>query len=162
LYIASSKDGTVKIFDATSFELLKTVAYGDDADNLRYDSSRERIYVGYGSGGLGELNAEGQKVAEIKLGPHPESFQLEKSSPRNYVNLPKPRKIGIVDREGGPVTGSWRTGLSLANYAMALDPKRTIGCLWSHDFRLAASHRYREAGKPVQTLRLSAMRRRLL
>jgi DNA-binding beta-propeller fold protein YncE len=121
LYVASSKDGTVKIFDATSFGLLKTVEYGDDADNLRYDSSRERIYVGYGSGGLGELNAEGQKVAEIKLGSHPESFQLEKGSPRIYVNLPKARKIGIVDREGSSVTGSWSTGLSLANYAMALD-----------------------------------------
>lgn len=121
LYVASSKDGTVKIFDATSYQLLKTVEYGDDADNLRYDSSRERIYIGYGSGGLGELNAEGQKVGEIQLGSHPESFQLEKSSPRIYVNLPKARKVGIVDREAHSVTGSWNTGLSLANYAMALD-----------------------------------------
>jgi len=38
LFVASSKDGTVKIFEGTSFQLLKTVEYGDDADNLRYDS----------------------------------------------------------------------------------------------------------------------------
>src|SRR5262250_3081976 len=37
LFAASSKDGTVKIFDGNSFELLKTIDFGDDADNLRYD-----------------------------------------------------------------------------------------------------------------------------
>ncbi|HKW33901.1 MAG TPA: hypothetical protein VJN92_12910 [Candidatus Acidoferrum sp.] len=121
LYIASSKDGTVKIFDGTSLKLLKTVDYGDDADNLRYDAARQRVYVGYGSGGLGELDVEGQKIGEIKLDSHPESFQLEKSSPRIYVNLPKSRKIAVLDRETKKVLTSWGTGMSLNNYAMALD-----------------------------------------
>src|SRR5262252_6872693 len=121
LYVASSKDGTVKIFDGSSFQLLKTIQYEDDADNLRYDSARERVYVGYGSGGLGELNLEGQKVKEIPLGSHPESFQLEKDSSRIYVNLPKAREIGLVDRDTHSLTRLWSMGLSLSNYAMALD-----------------------------------------
>jgi DNA-binding beta-propeller fold protein YncE len=121
LYVASGKDGTVKVFDGTSLQLVKTIEYQDDADNLRYDSSRQRVYVGYGSGALAELNAEGQKVTEIKLDAHPESFQLENSGPRIFVNLPKSRKIGVVDREKHSVVASWGTGLSLANYAMALD-----------------------------------------
>jgi len=121
LYIASSKDGTVKMFDGTSLQLLKTIEYGDDADNLRYDSSRRRVYVGYGDGALAELDSEGQKVAETKLSAHPESFQLEKNSPRIYVNLPKSRKIGVVDRETHSIVTTWGIGLSLANYAMALD-----------------------------------------
>lgn len=121
LYIASSKDGTVKIFDGTSLKLLKTVDYGDDADNLRYDAARKRVYVGYGSGGLGELEIEGQKIGETKLESHPESFQLEKSSPRIYVNLPKSRKIIVLDRETRTVLSSWGTGMSFNNYPMALD-----------------------------------------
>jgi len=121
LYVASSKDGTVKIFDSTSFQLLQTIDYGDDADNLRYDASRKRVYVGYGSGGLGELNLEGQKISDIPLGSHPESFQLEKSSPRMYVNLPKSRKIAVVDRDVHSVVTTWGTGSALSNYAMALD-----------------------------------------
>jgi YVTN family beta-propeller protein len=121
LYVASGKDGTVKIFEGSSLRLLKTLEYGDDADNLRYDTSRERIYVGYGSGALGELNAEGQKVKEIKLNAHPESFQLEKNSSRIYVNLPKSRKVAVVDREKYSVVTTWGTGLSLANYPMTLD-----------------------------------------
>jgi len=121
LYVASSKDGTVKIFDATQLKLLKTVEYNNDADNLRYDSSRERIYVGFGDGALGELDSDGKKIGEIKLDSHPESFQLEKNSARIYVNLPKSRKIAVLDREKGTVLTTWGTGMSFNNYPMALD-----------------------------------------
>ena len=121
LFVASSKDGTVKMFDGTSLKLLKTIEYGDDADNLRFDSSRQRVYVGYGDGALAELDTDGNKIAEPKLDAHPESFQLEKNSPRIYVNLPKSRKIAVVDRETHSIVATWGTGMSLANYAMALD-----------------------------------------
>jgi DNA-binding beta-propeller fold protein YncE len=121
LFVASDKDGTVKVFDGTSFQLLKTVEYGDDADNLRYDSARERVYVGYGSGALGEMDTDGQKIAETKLDAHPESFQLEKGSSHIYVNLPGSRKVAVVDRKAHSVVTSWGMGLTLGNYAMALD-----------------------------------------
>jgi DNA-binding beta-propeller fold protein YncE len=121
LFVASDKDGTVKVFDGTSFQLLKTVEYGDDADNLRYDSARDRVYVGFGSGALGEMDSVGQKIAETKLDAHPESFQLEKGSSRIYMNLPGSRKIAVVDREAHSVVTSWGMGLTLGNYAMALD-----------------------------------------
>jgi YVTN family beta-propeller protein len=80
LYVANSKDGSVRVFDGSSYALLKTIEYGDDADNLRYDSDHKRIYVGYGGGALGEIDEEGNKVGEIKLDAHPESFQLEKTA----------------------------------------------------------------------------------
>src|SRR5437879_2653570 len=121
LFVASSKDGTVKIFDGTSFQLLKTIEYGEDADNLRYDAARQRVYVGFGGGALGELDTEGQKISETRLDAHPESFQLEKGSSRIYVNLPGSRKVAIEDREAHSVATSWGMGLSLGNYAMALD-----------------------------------------
>ena len=151
LFVASSKDGTVKMFDGTSLKLLKTIEYGDDADNLRFDSSRQRVYVGYGEGALAELDTDGKKIAETKLDAHPESFQLEKNSPRIYVNLPKSRKIGVVNREEHSILTTWGTGMSLAHYAMALDEA---------DHRLFVVTRYparllvleTESGKIVQTL----------
>jgi len=121
LFVASDKDGTVKVFDGTSFQLLKTVEYGDNADNLRYDAARERVYVGFGSGALGEMDTNGQKITEIKLDAHPESFQLEKGSSHIYVNLPGSRKVAVVDRKTRSVVTSWGMGLTLGNYAMALD-----------------------------------------
>jgi YVTN family beta-propeller protein len=121
LYVANSKDGTVRIFDGSSYALLKTLDYGDDADNLRYDPDRKRIYVGYGSGALGEIDEQGNKSSEIKLDAHPESFQLERESPRIYVNLPKSRKVAILDRYARTFIATWSLGMTLANYPMALD-----------------------------------------
>jgi DNA-binding beta-propeller fold protein YncE len=121
LYLANGNDGSVRIFDASSYAPLKTLDYGDDADNLRYDAAHKRIYVGYGSGALGEIDSDGNKVAEIKLDAHPESFQLEKSSPRMYVNLPKSRKVVVVDRDKHSVLATWKTDMAFANYPMSLD-----------------------------------------
>jgi YVTN family beta-propeller protein len=123
LYAANSKDGSVRIFDGTSYALLKTMDYGDDADNLRYDSGRQRVYVGYGSGGLGEVDNQGNKSGDIKLDSHPESFQLEQGSAKIYVNLPKSRKVAVVDREKRNIITTWGTGMAFANYPMALDEK---------------------------------------
>jgi DNA-binding beta-propeller fold protein YncE len=121
LYVANGNDGSVRIFDGSSYAPLKSLDYGDDADNVRYDAARKRIYVGYGSGALGEIDSDGNKVADIKLDAHPESFQLEKNSPRIYVNLPKSRKIAVVDREKHSILATWKTGMAFANFPMALD-----------------------------------------
>src|SRR2546428_615521 len=34
LYVAGGGDGTCRIYDATSYKLVKTIALGDDADNI--------------------------------------------------------------------------------------------------------------------------------
>ena len=121
IYVANGDDGSVRIFDGSSYAPLKKLDYGDDADNVRYDGARKRIYVGYGSGALGEIDSEGNKVTDIKLDAHPESFQLEKDSPRIYVNLPKSRKVVVVDREKHAIVATWKTDMAFANYPMALD-----------------------------------------
>jgi len=123
IYVANAKDGSVRIFDGSSYALLKTLDYGDDADNLRYDAGQQRILVGYGGGALGEIDSQGGKVAETRLDAHPESFQLEQDSSRTYVNLPKSRKVAVVDRERHAITANWGTGMAFANYPMALDEK---------------------------------------
>src|SRR5215467_9110828 len=58
IYVANAKDGSVRIFDGTSYALLKIIEYGDDADNLRYDSGRQKTLVGYGGGALAEIDDE--------------------------------------------------------------------------------------------------------
>lgn len=121
LYVANAKDGTCRIFDATSFQLLKTIELGDDADNIRFDPAAKRIWVGYGNGALGALDSSGNKVGNIALPTHPESFQLEKNGPRIFVNLPKLKKVAVVDRNKSAVIANWGADAALLNYPMALD-----------------------------------------
>lgn len=121
LYVANGKDGSVRIFDGTSYSLLKTIEFGDDADNLRYDSRHQRIYVGYGGGAIAAIDNQGNKGDEIKLEAHPESFQLNKDTSRIYINLPGSRKVAVLDLDKHSVLAEWGTGLAFANYPMAVD-----------------------------------------
>ena len=122
LFVANGDDGTCMVFDGSSYKLLATVNFASDADNVRYDAERKQIYVGYGAGALGILDpTTGQKVAEIPLRGHPESFQLEKSGPRVFVNLPNANHtIAVVDRSKHSVIATWPIEAQ-ANFPMALD-----------------------------------------
>ncbi|HEY1946038.1 MAG TPA: YncE family protein [Bryobacteraceae bacterium] len=121
LYVANGEDGTLKMFDGTSYQLRKSVSLGSNADNVRFDPEQKEIYVGYGAGALAILNEDGTKIGDIKLDAHPESFQLEKNGSRIFVNLPGSRKIAVVDRKTKTVVSSWSTGGAFLNYPMALD-----------------------------------------
>ena len=122
LCVAGGGDGTVRVVDGTTYATLKTVFVGDDADNLRSDVSGRQVYVGYGSGALGVLDAaSGEIVARFPLGAHPEAFQLEQTGSRIYVNVPGAHAVTVVDRQQQRVVAEWSTGLAAANFPMALD-----------------------------------------
>src|SRR5262249_16773574 len=94
IYVANAKSGACDVFDASSFKVLKSIKFSDDADNIRYDAAARRVYVGYGSGGLGVIDAaNSDQIGDIKLDGHPESFQLERSGPRIFVNTPTSQRI---------------------------------------------------------------------
>jgi YVTN family beta-propeller protein len=100
VFVANGKDGSVRAFDAASWKLLNSTPYGDDADNLRFDQSSGHVWVGYGGGALGEFDAEGTKLAGIKLGAHPESFPVGKKwleNLRQLATIPEDRRCGPED-----------------------------------------------------------------
>ena len=119
-----SDEGKLYIYDGTSLDLITSIDFGDDVDNLRYDSASKRVYVGYGddeTGAIAVVDATtNQRLPEeFKLGAHPESFQLEKSGPNLYVNLPDLKQIAVIHRNTGKIS---RWSLSLeSNFPMALD-----------------------------------------
>jgi len=122
IFIANAQSGTCEVFDGSSFKRIKSIKLSDDADNIRYDAAARRVYVGYGSGGLGIVDAAtGDQLGEIKLDGHPESFQLEKSGPRIFVNIPTSQKIAVVDREKRAAVTAWPVGGAMANFPMAFD-----------------------------------------
>lgn len=122
LFVADSDDGTCMVFDGSSYKLLDTIHFSSDADNVRYDADANQIYVGYGEGALGVLDAtSGKKVADIALKAHPESFRLEQSGPRIFVNLPEANHtIAVVDRTKRSVIATWHLE-DAANFPMTLD-----------------------------------------
>ncbi len=122
LFVADGDDGTCRVFDGKSYKLLSTINYTSDADNVRYDAAQNQIYVGYGEGALGVLDAtNGRKIAHIALPAHLESFRLEEHGPRIFVNLPNAgHTIAVVDRTKRSVIATWKLEAA-ANFPMALD-----------------------------------------
>src|SRR5438552_2647578 len=131
LFVACAKDGTTKVFDAGTFQLIETVKFSGDADNIRYDVRGHRAIVGYGDGALAFLDLQGKKTGEIPLDAHPESFQLEKTGTRVFVNVPDHKEIQVVDLAKNAVIAKWPVTSALKNYPMALDEQHhrlLIGC----------------------------------
>jgi len=123
LFAASSK-GKLYIYDGATFDLIKTIDFHGDVDNLRYDAANQRVYVGYGedeTGSIGAVDAATNErlPEEYQLGAHPESFQLETSGSRIYVNLPDLKQIAVINRKTRAII-RWPMTLE-HNFPMALD-----------------------------------------
>ena len=144
LFVACGGDGTVKIFDGSTFQLLQTVTLDLDADNVRYDARSRHIVVGFGGekflqgkvtrpgggGALEVLDAAGKKIAEIPTDAHPESFQLEKTATRVFVNVPDKQEVEVADIVKGTVLAHWKVSCT-TNFPMALDEtlhRLFVGC----------------------------------
>src|SRR6266478_7795722 len=132
LFVANDKGGIFKIYDAKSFQVIGELNFKDDADNVRFDEAKKKIYVGFGTGGIAVVNApDGKQVGSIKLTAHPEAFELEKNGKRIFVNVPDSRHVAVIDRDKGEVAATWKTDLAFANFPMALDEtnhRLFVGC----------------------------------
>jgi DNA-binding beta-propeller fold protein YncE len=132
LFVANDKGGLCQFYDAKSWQLLSTVTFEDDADNVRYDAATKQIYVGFGDGGIGVINAsDGKRGSSIKLAAHPEAFVLGKQGRRIFVNVPKAGQVAVIDRDKGEVVAVWKPGGASANFPIALDEashRLFVGC----------------------------------
>jgi hypothetical protein len=126
LFVASGSAQKVFIYDGATYDQIATVDFEGGADNLRYDAANKRVYVGCGdnekTGAIGTIDAVTNKRLDetYKLGGEPESFQLEKSGPNIYVNIPDLKEIVVVNRQTRQVTHWALQGIE-SNFPMALD-----------------------------------------
>lgn len=136
IFVANGDDGTVRIFDGSTYALLNTLHFSTDADDTRYDAATKQVIVGYGDekdAGLAILDAStGNLLDTIKLPAHPESFQLEASGPRIFINIPEAGNVvAVADRNEKKIVASWPLGGAQDNFPMALDDahhRLFIGC----------------------------------
>ncbi len=122
LFVSTAGDGKLFVYNAGNFQLQKTIDFGDDADNLRYDSVSGIVYVGYGSGGLGLVNAKNNRlIKKIPLDGHPEAFSVNKQDSLVYVNIPDARELATISLKNYQVVNRTSFISSLWNFPMALD-----------------------------------------
>ena len=140
LYVANGEGGSVRMFRGATLTPVGSIALADDADNVRVDPGSNRVFVGYGSGAIAVIDAvKGQKLSQVPLKAHPESFQLTSDGTRIFVNVPEAHEIGDIDRTSAKLIATWRTGLLLGNFPLALDEQHgRLLAVFRYPARLAA------------------------
>jgi DNA-binding beta-propeller fold protein YncE len=130
--VANGQGEGLQLVGADDGRLRTTIPLGDDSDNVRYDAAAKRLYVGYGGGAIAAIGPEnGTVLGSVKLAGHPESFQLERTGTRIFVNVPTAEQIAVVDRTAMKVIATWPVSVARSNYPMALDEANHrvfIGC----------------------------------
>ena len=121
LLVANGSGGGVQAFaDGRAPAAAKQTSL-DDADNLRVDPTSGEVVVGFGKA-LAVLDPDTLRIVRrIDLAGHPESFQIEQSGRRIYVNVPSAGHVAVIDRGSGKVEATWRLDGVARNFAMALD-----------------------------------------
>ena len=128
--VANGQGDGVQI-DADNYRVAKSARLGDDPTTCatsRRRASVRRIRERRAGGGR---SRRGQVLGQAKLAGHPESFQLERSGPRAFVNVPNADQIAVVDRTAMKVMASWPVTSAKSNYPMALDEanhRLFVGC----------------------------------
>jgi protein-tyrosine-phosphatase len=130
--VANGQGSGLQFIATADGKSLRTSRLGDDTDNVRYDAAAHIVYAGYGDGAIAAINPQnGQVRGQAKLAGHPESFQLEPSGSRIFVNVPSASQIAVIDRSSLQVTATWPVKEASANYPMALDAaghRLFVGC----------------------------------
>src|SRR5262249_38766202 len=119
------------VFDGQSYELLRSISLGDDADNVRYNPRTNRAYVVHADKELSVIDAKDYSVRQpIALPTSLGAFKLESSRPRMYANAKNDGVIAI-DTDQDKIIGRFSVAPAGTNAAIAIDePNRRlfIGC----------------------------------
>jgi DNA-binding beta-propeller fold protein YncE len=125
LYVANAEDGKVRVYDGATYTLRKTIDFGADPDNMRYDQASRTVFVGFGGddGGIAMIDPKtDERIGQVyKTEGHPESFQVETSGGHIFANVPDAGNVvESIDRKTGAMT-KWPLKGLRGNYAMALN-----------------------------------------
>jgi hypothetical protein len=121
VFVANAGDGSVRVLRGEDLTPVGRIELGDDADNVRVDTARKRVLVGYGKGALAVIDPVSlSKTADIRLKAHPEGFQIDETGTRVFVNVPDAREIVVADLAVGSTRSLPTQGVG-ANFPMAIE-----------------------------------------
>ncbi len=132
LFVTDGSDGDLKIFNGTTYELLKKVKLLADSDATGYDPGTHYLYIA--DGGLDAkldytfleiVNTDsGEKVGQIKIDSNRlEAMAVEKAGHRLFLNMTEKNSIGVIDRGKNTIAAVWPLTGCKVNASVAIDEK---------------------------------------
>jgi len=129
LVVTSGRNGTFKVLDGDSFEVVKTIQLSMGADLMEYDKKSRYLYVDHGGkdsnrgpGKVGVINAATwELVGNIDTDFRPAAMVLEEKGSRLFVCLPGLNGVGVIDRRKQQLVSRLQAPGTERPVAVALD-----------------------------------------
>jgi DNA-binding beta-propeller fold protein YncE len=130
IFITDGGVGAVKVYNGSTYALLKSIPLKVDADSIGYDPATHLLYIDNGGGDAHETfsmlsvvdTTRDAKVADIKIdGDTLEAMAIDSSSNKIYVNNPAKNEVTVLNREDHKILANWPVTMGKRNVAMALD-----------------------------------------
>jgi hypothetical protein len=159
LVVTSGRNGTLKVLDGDSFEVIKTIQLSLGADLMEYDKKSRYLYVDHGgkdsNRGPGKVaiidTVKWELVGNIDTDFRPAAMVLEEKGSRLFVCLPGLNGVGVIDRSKQQLVSRLQAPGTERPVAVALDEANHrvfAGTRSPNKFIVFDS----ETGKIVQTL----------
>lgn len=126
----STSEGSLRIFDGTTYQLLKTVKLLLDADSMGYDPVTHYLYITNG-GRFGNLDYTSLSIINTDTDEHIgdiktnftrlEHMVMESSGPRIFLNITDKGQIAVIDRNKRAIVATWPITEGQFNVASDLD-----------------------------------------
>jgi DNA-binding beta-propeller fold protein YncE len=130
LWVVDGGDGTIKIFDGSTYAVVGTVKLAIGADSSVYDPAEHLLYIATGGEDakmdfslISMVDTSTRKrVGDIKVNStNIESMAIEKHGARLFANVRDRGLVAVIDTKKKVVTSNWRLGEVHGNTPMALD-----------------------------------------
>jgi len=121
ILVCGGGDGTLKGFDASTYEEKFSLTLGGEADNIRYSAPLNKLYIAYGDGALAVVDSRFfKKLSEIPCFAHPEAFAIDSSGKKIWSNVPDIGIVKVIDVASEKEIASWKTASQSDNFPITL------------------------------------------
>jgi DNA-binding beta-propeller fold protein YncE len=130
LWVVDGGDGTIRIFDGSTYAVVGTIKLSVGADSTAYDPAKHLLYIATGGEDakmdfslISIVDTSSRKrVGDIRVNStNIESMVLDKNGARLFANVRDQNRIGVIDTEKRAVTSTWPLGEVHGNTPMAID-----------------------------------------
>jgi len=121
-FATSGNDGSVVMFDLTTFKVLGCIPAAEDADAIIYDPASNRVFTFNGDARSSTVidPRSGKLITNIPLGGKPE-YGATAGDGKVYANLTDTNEVVEIDAKAATVLRRWATSPGKQPVAMAID-----------------------------------------
>ena len=121
-FATSGNDGTVVMFDLTTYKALGRIPAAEDADAVIYDPASRRVFTFNGDAHSSTVidPAAGKLITNVPLGGKPE-YGASAGDGKVYANLTDISEVVEIDANALTVTRRWSTAPCKQPVSMAID-----------------------------------------